>query len=201
MMDYLLDDYIILYLETNDKKYLSKSIIKLLECGFNNETALEIINTEIDIIKFRKNIEKPIINQYYWFGRIKDFKDNSNFRVFSRDINDYLMLRYDTPKATISQFTLTLSELCLIFDEAWIISHRFNNEVPKSMYDECISIAKYEGMKSWIIREFKTRIEEIYRKVNHKKDENKLLAGREIDNLYKKELNILLTQRDYNKFI
>lgn len=202
MMDYLLDDYLLLYLKDNNKKNLSNAILKLLKCGFDEKTAQEIINIEIDIIKFRSDIKYPIINSYFWLDKIDLFKEHENAHVFKKDINDYIMLRYDTDKSKISNYTLTLSELCLVFDEAWAICNKYKKIVPKNMFDECFNIAREESMKSWVIREFKTRIEEIYREThNIKEDYDHLILSNQIDNLYKEEIKILLSQRQYNKFI
>ena len=203
MMEYLLDDYIILYLDTNDKKYLKLSINKLINCGFDKDTSTEIINLEIDIIKFRKKINKPIINNYFWLDKIELFNKDSNLSLFDNKINDLIMLRYDSPKAKISEYTLTLSELCMLFDEAWTICHRLKKYVPKNMYEECLSIAKDESMNSWAIREFKTRLEEVYRSANGINEEKtqELLASKQINNLYNEELKILLLQKKYNQFI
>lgn len=202
MMEYLLDDYLILYLDTNDKKFLKSAIGKLVKCGFKENVATEIINLEIDIIKFRKKISKPIINSYFWLDKIDLFSKDSNASLFDNRINDLVMLRYDSPKAKISEYTLTLSELCMLFDEAWSICHRFKKYVPENMYNECYSIAKDESMDSWVIREFKTRLEEMYRSANNiTGDYNELLASKQINNLYNEELKILLSQKEYNKFI
>ena len=202
MMDCLLDDYLLLYLKKKDKEYLSSAILKIVNCGIDEKTAVELINLELDIIKFRKDISFPIIKNYFWLDKIDLFKKNENGHVFKKDINDYVMLRYDTDKSKISNYTLTLSELCAVYDEAWIICNKFKNQVPKNMFNECYNISKYESMKSWVIREFKTRIEEVYRTTNNiKEDYDHLILGKQIDNLYKEELKTLLSQRDYYKFI
>ena len=195
MNSILFDDYLIEYVDSNDKKYLSGAINVLIKCGFDEKTITELINIEIEIIKYRREIKKPIIDCYYWIGNIL-----SNERVFNRNINDYLLLRYDTPNAVLSEYTLTLSELCAIFDEAWNVCKIFDNIASNVVLDECYSISKSESIDSWVIREFKTRIEEMYRTANNIDAEyDKFLAEEAIDNLYKRELSILLKKRKYNK--
>ena len=200
-MEYLLDDYLILYLDTKEEKYLSAAVSKLLNCGFNENTAVDIIKVEIDIIKYRDYIPKPIIKEIYWLDKIDWFSKDKNAHILDKDINNYVMLRFDMPTSAISNYTFTLSELCAIFDEAWSICHRFKDIVPENMYEECLSIAKEENLNSWVIREFKTRIEGIYRDVNNiNADYTKLVASKEINNLYDKELNILMSQKRFNQF-
>lgn len=201
MMEYLLDDYLLLYLRQGEKKYLEAAINKLIRCGFNEKTALDIINVEIEIIKYRSNIPNSILNKLYWLDKIELFEKDESFRVFDDDINKYVMLRYDRPTSAISHYTLTLSELCGLFDEAWSICNRFKYIVPKNMLNECLTIAKSESMDSWVIREFKTRIEGIFRDVNNiDTDYNHLVANKEINNLYDEEFKILVSQRKFNQF-
>ena len=197
MNDCLLDDYIMFYLESNNKKYLSKAILKLIKCGFDEKVATEIINTEIEIIKFRDEISNPIIKQYFWLDKVDLFIKHKEGRVFEKDVNNYTMIRNDN-KCMISNYTLTLSELCLIFDEAYFVSRKLMGRVPENMFKECYDISKKETMDSWVIKEFKLRIEDIYRNINKVESETKLLASKQIDNLYKEELNILLSQRPFN---
>ncbi len=89
MNEMLLDDYLVMYIDSGDKEYLTRVISVLDQCSFDKNTITEIINMEIEIIKFRKEIKKPIINHFYWFDNM-----NRKTKVFKRNLNDYLLLRY-----------------------------------------------------------------------------------------------------------
>ena len=69
-MNYLLDDYLILYNNTQDKKYLTRALSILKKCQFDEETIKYLITWEMDIIKFRK-LKDLIVNKSF---RIKDMK-------------------------------------------------------------------------------------------------------------------------------
>ena len=86
-MNYLLDDYLILYINTGEKNFLESAISILANCGFDNKTIEYIITWESDIIKFRK-INTLIINKNFWLDNLDDYKKGNRKSFFIGDIND-----------------------------------------------------------------------------------------------------------------
>ena len=196
-MNYLLDDYLILYINTGEKKFLEAAISVLSNCGCDSKTIEYIITWESDIIKFRK-LNTMIINKNFWFDDMKNYKDDSRKSFFVGDINDYLAMRFDD-KNCITNKTLTLSELIMMFDEAWKISRMYKDKVPPNVFKECFELSKFENNKSLLIFQFRIRIEESYRKANKMPDIDDFYAKSIIDKLYEREFEIL---KDKNiKFI
>lgn len=197
-MENLFDDYLIKYVNTKENNYLKHAITILLSCGFDEKTSNNIIETEIDIIKYRHNLKYPIIDSYFWLDRL-DYLNKNNIGGLIENKNDYLLLRHDKP-AMISHDTLTLSELCLLFDEAYYIYKFRQLDVCDAIFNECSQIAKNESLDSWVIREFRTRIEEIYlRTIKDNGTYTFLHMKKQIDTLYKHELAVLFTRRKYNR--
>ena len=188
-MNYLLDDYLILYINTGEKNFLESAISILANCGFDNKTIEYIITWESDIIKFRK-INTLIINKNFWLDNLDDYKKGNRKSFFIGDINDYLAMRFDD-KHCITNKTLTLSELVMMFDEAWKISRLYKDKVPQNVYDECFELSKSENNKSMLIFQFRIRIEESYRKANKLPDTDDFYAKSIIDKLYNREFNIV----------
>lgn len=196
-MNYLLDDYLILYINTGEKKFLEAAISVLANCGCDSKTIEYIITWESDIIKFRK-LNTLIINKNFWLDDLKNYKDGSMKSFFVGDINDYLAMRFDD-KNCITNKTLTLSELIMMFDEAWKISRMYKDKVSPNVFKECFELSKFENNKSLLIFQFRIRIEESYRKANKMPDIDDFYAKSIIDKLYEREFEIL---KDKNiKFI
>ena len=99
-------------------------------------------------------------------------------------------MRFDD-KHCITNKTLTLSELVMMFDEAWKISRLYKDKVPQNVYDECFELSKSENNKSMLIFQFRIRIEESYRKANKLPDIDDFYAKSIIDKLYNREFNIV----------
>lgn len=188
-MNCLLDDYLILYINTKEKRFLQSAISVLANCGCDSKTIEYIITWESDIIKFRK-IRTLIINKDFWLDDLKRYKEGSKKSFFVGDINNYLAMRFDN-KRCITNKTLTLSELVMMFDEAWKISRLYKDRVPPVVYNECYELSKYENNKSLLIFQFRIRIEESYRKSNNLPDIDDFYAKKIIDKLYDYEFNIL----------
>ena len=188
-MNYLFDDYLILYINTNDKKFLASAISILVDCGCDSKTIEYIIRWESDIIKFRK-IKDLIINKNFWLDDLEKYRDGNRKSFFVGDINNYLAMRFDD-KNCITNKTLTLSELVMMFDEAWKISRLYKNEVPPVVYKECFELSEHESNKSMLIFQFRIRIEESYRKANNLPDIDDFYAKGIIDKLYDREFKIV----------
>ena len=99
-------------------------------------------------------------------------------------------MRYDD-KHCITNKTLTLSELVLMFDEAWKISRMYKDKVPLNVFKECFELSEHESNKSMLIFQFRIRIEESYRKANKLPDINDFYAKSIIDKLYDREFEIV----------
>ena len=188
-MNYLLDDYLILYINTGEKKFLESAISVLANCGFDSKTIEYIITWESDIIKFRK-LNTLIINKNFWLDDLESYKDGSRKSFFVGEINDYFAMRFDD-KHCITNKTLTLSELVMMFDEAWKISRIYKDKVPPNVYNECFELSKSENNKSMLIFQFRIRIEESYRKANKLPDIDDFYAKSIIDQLYEREFKIV----------
>lgn len=188
-MNYLLDDLLILYINTKEKRFLESAISVLSDCGCDKKTIEYIITWESDIIKFRK-LNTLIINKKFWLDDLKEYEKGSRKSFFVGDINNYLAMRYDD-KHCITNKTLTLSELVMMFDEAWKISRLFKDKVPPTVFNECYELSKSENNKSLLIFQFRIRLEESYRKTNKLPDIDDFYAKSIIDKLYKREFEIV----------
>lgn len=194
MKDYkklLLSELISILVYYPNDTIVKKEIVKRLTfCGFDKETIFAIIKSEMEIVKKRELKDMPpLYKSYIWLdknndlaGKKKLFKDNKE-------------LYYVYPGIPIKNTSLTLSELIWIYDEAFYIANIDKNH-PEIVMKEVREISCHEDSRSWVVGEFYSRIESIYRNANNIKKEYKgLLIENNILCLYENELNILFNEK------
>lgn len=167
----LFDEVLFLYIN-GDQKALMEAYDRLKFCDFDENTIRLIIKTEINIIKSRNLTFNPAFMYKFWWLNDKSFYENN--KLLPLDNSEYCYLKKGDYKNT-----LTLSELISIYDEAYYLTHIDKNVHP-NIYDEAITIAKYEDYRSWVVCEIYSRLENLYREANGIVDKEK-----KINNVYR----------------
>ena len=170
---------------------IKKEIVsRLTFCGFDKDTILAIIKTEINIIRKRKLKDMPpLYKSYIWLDKNNELVGKR--KLFNEDKERY----YVYLNRPIKNTSLTLSELVWIYDEAFYIS-KIDRNHPKIVLDEVDDISAYEDSRSWVVGEFYSRLESIYRSTNNIVNEYKgLLIENSILCLYDNEVNILFSEK------
>ncbi len=188
-MDKLLfTELIIEGLNGNSAAYI-EAYNRLKFCGFDEKTMEYIIVSEKEIIKKRKlNFETNLCKKFWWVNNLKKYE---NEHLFKLQHEEY----YFTDFNSIKNSTLTLSELIAFYDEAYYICH-FGNNVPNNVLRESIEIAKYEDNRSWIVNEFYSRIELLYRMANNIRATNKMITDiYKIHAFYDNEVHLIMTHK------
>lgn len=184
----LFTELIIEALRGNKEAYI-EAYNRLKFCGFDEKTMQYIILSEKLIIQ-KRNLEfdKPLHKTFWWVNNLENYKDKPLFKqpyeqYFFKGINN------------ISENTLSLSELISFYDEAYYISH-FCQNAPTSVLKEAINIARYEDDRSWIVGEFYSRIELLYRLSNNiNLDNNKITDIHKIHAFYDNEVHIIMSYK------
>lgn len=184
----LFTELIIQGLQGNNVAYI-EAYNRLKFCNFDEKTIQYIIASESEIIKKRKlNFETNLCKKFWW---VNDLQKYENTRLFQLPLEEY----YFTGFPSIKSSTLTLSELVSFYDEAYYICH-FCSNVPNNILKETIEIAKYEDYRSWIVSEFYSRIELLYRMTNNIKTTNKAITDiHKIHAFYDNEVHLIMTHK------
>lgn len=187
----LLSELISIYVYDFNNLDVKDEILKrLMFCGFDKKTILSIIDCEIKIIKKRKLKDMPYLyKSYIWL-------DKDNELVGKRKLfNENKELYYVYPNCPISKKALTLSELIWIFDEAFYIAN-IRGSKSNIVMEEVKEISCHEDSRSWVVGEFYSRIESLYRDANCISSEFKgIMIDNNISCLYENELNILFNEK------
>ncbi len=187
----LLSELIAIYAYDLENENVKNEIVnRLIFCGFDEKTIMLIIECEVKIIKKRKLKNMPhLCNSYIWL-------DSNNKLVGKRKLfNRPKEFYYVYPDRPVLETSLTLSELMWIYDEAFYIANigKKNSEVIMS---EVREISCHEDSRSWVVGEFYSRIESIYRYANNINKEYKgIIIDNNISCLYDNELNIIFNEK------
>ena len=160
---------------------------RLKFCGFDEKTIGYIIASEKEIIIKRKlSFETSLCKKFWWINNL-----HKNNNLFELPHEEYYFTGFNSIKTS----TLTLSELISFYDEAYYICH-FCNNVPSNILKEAIEISKYEDDRSWIVNEFYSRIELLYRIANNIESENKKITDiYKIHAFYDNEVHLIMTHK------
>lgn len=188
-MKKLLFTELIIEVLNGNKEACIEAYNRLKFCGFDEKTIEQIVLSEKEIIKKRKLVfEKPLYKTFFWVNKLNDLK---NINLFEQPISQY----FYTDISHINEKTLSLSELIAYYDEAYYISH-FSQNVPDNILKETIDIAKYEDDRSWIVGEFYSRLELLYRIANNININNNTITDiHKIHTFYDNEVHIIMSYK------
>lgn len=184
----LFTELIIEALKGNKKAYI-EAYNRLKFCGFDEKTMQCIILSEKMIVQKRKlTFNKPLYKTFWWVNNLENYKNQS---LFNQPYEQY----FYTTMSDINENTLSLSELISFYDEAYYISHFYPN-APVNVLRETMDIAKYEDYRSWIVGEFYSRIESLYRYANNINSNNKRITDiHKIHAFYDNEVHIIMSYK------
>lgn len=162
---------------------------RLKFCGFDEKTIKYIITSEEEIIKKRKlNFETDLCKKFWWVNNLQKYE---NRHLFNLPHQEYYFTNFNC----IKNSTLTLSELISFYDEAYYICH-FGKNVPTNVLKESIEIAKYEDDRSWLVNEFYSRIELLYRLANNITTTTMMITDiSKIHAFYDNEVHLIMTHK------
>ena len=188
MKKLLFTELIIEALKGNENAYI-EAYNRLKFCGFDEKTIQHIMLCEKKIIQKRNlTFDKPIHKIFWWVNKLDNYKDKN---LFEKPIEQYFF----TNMNSINENTLSLGELISFYDEAYYISH-FCQNVPINVLKETINIAKYEDDRSWIVGEFYSRIDYLYRLANNiNTNNNKITDIHKIHAFYDNEVHIIMSYK------
>ncbi len=184
----LFTELIIEALKGNKEAYF-EAYNRLKFCGFDEKTIQQIILCEKEIIQKRKlTFTKPLHKTFWWVNNLENLNEKT---LFEKPIEQYFF----SNMSDINEKTLSLGELISFYDEAYYISH-FCQNAPSNILKETIQIAKYEDNRSWIVGEFYSRIELLYRianKINN--NNNRITDIHKIHAFYDNEVHIIMSYK------
>lgn len=188
MKKLLFTELIIEALKGNKEAYI-EAYNRLKFCEFDEKTMRQIMLCEKEIIRKRKlEFKKPLYKTFWWVNNLNDL---NNKNLFEKPIEQY----FYTDILHITEKTLSLSELISFYDEAYYISH-FSQNVPSNILKETIAIARYEDDRSWIVGEFYSRLELLYRTANNINiNNNKITDINKIHAFYDNEVHIIMSYK------
>lgn len=184
----LFTELIIEGLKGNQKAYI-EAYNRLKFCGFDEKTIEYIIRSEKEIIKKRKLLfNKPLHNTFWWLNNLENY---SSRKLFDKPQENYFFTSFKN----INDNTLSIGELISYYDEAYYICH-FCENAPINVLKETISIAKFEDDRSWLVEEFYSRIELLYRLANNIDSKNKKITNIDtIHAFYDNEVHIIMSYK------
>lgn len=188
MKKLLFTELIIEGLNGNINAYL-EAYNRLKFCGFDEKTIEYILISEKEIIKKRNlNFHKPLYQKFWWVHKLKTYENHDLFELPKEEY-------YFTGFSSIKSSTLSLSELISFYDEAYYIYH-FRKDIPNHILKELKEIAQYEDDRSWMVNEFYSRIELLYRMANHINSKKKTITDiYKIHAFYDNEVHIIMSYK------
>ena len=142
------------------------------------------------MIIYKRNLkfQKPLHKTFLWVTNLDKYKD---VKLFPLPREKYYLIDINN----ILNSTLSLGELIFYYDEAYYISH-FCDNAPLNVLKETIEIAQYEDYRSWIVEEFYSRIELLYRLANNiKKADKNITDIHKIHTFYDNEVHIIMSYK------
>ena len=188
MKKLLFTELIIAGMNGNNEAYI-EAYNRLKFCGFDENTIKYIIYSEKLIIQKRNlKFQKPLHKTFLWVNNLDSYKD---VKLFPLPRKEYFL----TDINNIASSTLSLGELIFYYDEAYYISH-FRDNAPLKVLKETIEIAQYEDYRSWIVEEFYSKIELLYRLAKKKKKADKNITDiAKIHTFYDNEVHIIMSYK------